>query len=163
MISFLDGGRPLSAFIERDIIEEIEARLYEYLRIPSPRPRLGGQPPPTLCGESSLNLERLRVAVSELERSVASIGEIPNGYPKHIHLVMKIISAVIPWYTRNLIRFGQQTTQTARAILEALGQIAVTQEELSALYRSMHAAAPQPQPSSSPRGIPENSFPIRQV
>jgi hypothetical protein len=153
----------MSAVTGRDAIGEIEARLYEYLRIPSPRPHLGGEPRPPLCGESNLDLERLRVAVSELERSVASIGEIPKGYPKHIDLVMRIISALIPWYTRNLTRFGQQTAQTVRVISEALGQIVVKQQELAALYRSMHAAGLQPQPSSSPCGIAENTLPVRQV
>lgn len=112
---------------------ELEARLYGYLKIPI-ADLLPAQPDsrPAAAGRADLvslsvrqrkALERLRQAVWELRQDAARIGRIPPGYPRHIDLVMRVISALLPWYTRNLVQFGQRTSQAFQVMAEVLEEV----------------------------------------
>lgn len=110
-----------------DDVRLLEARLYEYLRIPAAgldhevaewweaQSALSRRNPPGHPG-----LERLRHAVSELKQDAARIGTVPPGYPRHINLIMRAISALLPWYTRNLAQFGQRASHTVELLADVL-------------------------------------------
>lgn len=140
-----------------DAIHEVEARLYRYMKIPTADLWLGDGGPSQgsikrecsgIADRAALReearpsqgsvrqefggIERLRQAVWELRQDAAKIGKIPSGYPWHIDLVMRLISALLPWYTRNLVQFGQRTTHTVQALAEAVEELARRQQSLMA-------------------------------
>ncbi len=100
----------------------LEIKLLEYLRVPLAgltQPEPASEPRPGADGVVG-RAERLRQAVWELRQDAAAIGTIPSGYPRHIEFVMRAISALLPWYTRNLVRFGQRTAETVELIAETV-------------------------------------------
>lgn len=110
---------------------ELEQRLYRYLAIPAPGRTSAG--PLASCDVARRSLQdgradQLRGVIGQLERSARAIGGIPTGYPRHIALIMRLISAVLPWYTRSLVEFGQNTTQAAAAISKVLEEVIRRQE-----------------------------------
>lgn len=98
---------------------DIERRLLEELGIPTPR-----SPEPQSPDSEPDSIARLRGLVSRLEQDAAKIGQMPAGYPGHVTFVMKIISALLPWYTRNLIQFGNSSALTVRAMLDVVDDLA---------------------------------------
>lgn len=108
----------------------LEFKLLEHLRIPlAGLAPLGcdtegaASPPsalPARPGWEAERVERLRRAVWELRQDAAAIGTIPSGYPRHIEFIMQAVSALLPWYTRSLVRFGQKTVETVEAMTETI-------------------------------------------
>ena len=132
----------MSAEKNLDPVHELEARLYGYMRIPIAGLRLGDGAPKQSRGGLGCGIERLRQAVWELGRDAAKIGKIPSGYPRHIDLVMRVISVLLPWYTRNLVQFGRQTTHTVQALAEAVEELGRRQDSLMAEFDRRREAGP---------------------
>jgi len=65
---------------------------------------------------------------------------MPAGYPRHVTLVMRLISAALPWYTRPLVEFGQKSSQTLREVSQVLEELARHQESLAAEVAGMKEA-----------------------
>lgn len=98
---------------------EIEVRLCRYLRIPVFR----DNGPEGSSSRWPTKRARLMSAVEELERRAAAIGTIPFGYPRHIDLVMRVLSALLPWYTRNIVAFARQAVDTVRVLVDTLADL----------------------------------------
>lgn len=73
---------------------------------------------PTLL--SSDLLARLRASLSSLERAGATIGAIPQGYPLWATLIIRAVSALLPWYTRSLHAYSRASTEAIAATLALL-------------------------------------------
>jgi hypothetical protein len=121
----------MSAFSDEAKIRQLEFRLYRHLGVPVSQLETADVEPRPAQGAAEANLEQVRLAVRELRQRAASIGAIPAGYPRHIHLVMKVISALLPWYTRSLVQFGHQAVETAETLAEAITALARRRELLS--------------------------------
>ena len=65
---------------------------------------------------------------------------MPVGYPRHVGLVMRLISAALPWYTRPLVEFGQKSSQTLREVSQVLDELARRQESVAAEVAGMKEA-----------------------
>lgn len=64
-------------------------------------------------------LRHLGQLITELRRRAAVVGQIPRDYPGLVTLVMRTISALLPWYTRPLREFAATTTD-ALSVLSRL-------------------------------------------
>lgn len=100
-------------------IHGIESRLLQHLGIPEWR---GPSSVPETEVLARVQLGRLRILLDELRVCADQIGKIPDNYPRHVHIVMRIISALLPWYTRPLSQFGQKVSETLEAVASSLGQ-----------------------------------------
>jgi hypothetical protein len=128
--------------LERDVtsvsLRELEVRLYAHLRIPMlngpggccPRVRATASEP-RLAGPNTTSVRRLKSALSQLERDVSGIGAIPPDYPRHVDLVMRVISALLPWYSRSLVQFGRSASESIRAVSDALEELARAHQSLA--------------------------------
>ena len=127
-------------------IADLEARLYDYLGIPLPPP--GSAPVQTPAGplpaRMTAVLRELRREVFELQQESARIGKLPDRYPRHIVLIMKTISALLPWYTRPIAHFSQRAARTADAIARLLDEMLRNQEALAADIAALKQAASMP-------------------
>ena len=125
---------------------ELESRLYSYLAIPVPeRSNQAGRAAPATVGPAQrdphdFGLARLRFLVRELEQGASRIGRMPAGYPRHVTLIMRLISAALPWYTRPLVELGQKSSQTLREVSQVLEELARHQESLAAEVAGMKEA-----------------------
>ena len=109
-------------------IDELEARLSQYLGQPA-----SGMSRREASSISSVNyLIHVREALRALRQDAERVGQIPLNYPRHVDMVMKTISALLPWYTRSLSQFASRTTETLRIVIDALEDIAREQEKLGA-------------------------------
>ncbi len=59
-----------------------------------------------------------------LHQLAEQIGKLPANYPWHINLIMRVISALLPWYTRPLRDFGKSCADHAEAVAGSLAAIA---------------------------------------
>jgi hypothetical protein len=115
------------------LIRQLEERLAGYLGIRSQAPAFhGGECPrdavmqpvsPQRRQPAAAAFRRLRVSARTLQEDAARLGTIPEHYPWHVNLVMRLISALLPWYTRSLVQFGQRTAQTMHITIEVLEEI----------------------------------------
>ena len=131
-------------------IDQLESELYRFLGIPVEYlpPQDGGRCP-VLAGDlgtadrgSSSKVERidrLRQAISALREDAARIGSTPVGYPKHISLVIRTISALLPWYTRTLVQFGRQTVDTCQRIADELHEVRARQDAITGELEKLRA------------------------
>lgn len=141
-------------------VRDLEARLYRYLGIPAVA--VSGDdsfPDHYNPGQEYIRVERLRHVVWELRQKAAKIGKIPSGYPRHIDLVMRLISALLPWYTRSLVQFGRQTAEAVRVIAEAVEQLAQRQRLRSSEWNRLRAADPTFQSHAKNPGPAESRLP----
>jgi len=103
-------------------VSELELRLCRYLDLPVTGQREQRSVP---AGKAGLvDLAPLWQAVRDLELASAQIGKVPGGYPRHLDIVMRLISALLPWYTRPLAEFGRQTAKAVRQMAEILTEMA---------------------------------------
>ena len=123
----------------------LEERLYRQLGIPigvHPEVRRGWQAAQPDSIHVALN--SLRRELHELEREAARIGRLPKDYPRHVDLVMRAISAVLPWYTRPIVQFSRRTVVTAETTVRLLEEVLKRQEAFSAEIASLKKAASPP-------------------
>lgn len=123
-----------------ELAREIEERLCDVLGIPAEfrivvrEKSSGGDEAPARWrthpseGDKSLGmaspaLEHLRGALSELEYRASRIGQVPVGYPRHLNLIMRCISALLPWYTRSLRDFSCASVDTCRLLARQLEEV----------------------------------------
>jgi hypothetical protein len=106
---------------------ELERRLCQYLGVPGD----GEAARARATGVGATELAALWQAVRDLERACDRIGKLPVGYPWYLNVVMKVIAALLPWYTRPLVEFGRQTANTVRRITEVLVHIGPDREPRS--------------------------------
>ena len=127
-------------------LADLEARLYQHLNIPVPfrahhTPGSAADAPPDDIGKAA---RRLKHELFELQQEAGRIGKIPLRYPRHIVLVMKAISALLPWYTRPIVDFSQRTSRTAEAMATLLGELLREQELLARQLAEIRNAASPP-------------------
>jgi hypothetical protein len=70
---------------------------------------------------SSVLLARLRASLSGLSTAGGALGAIPEGYPLWANLIIRGVSALLPWYTRSLHAYARAVSETATvtaAVLE---------------------------------------------
>lgn len=65
----------------------------------------------------------LRKAIRDLEESASRVGELPTNYPLHLKPVMRVIHALLPWYTRPLRQHAENTVSVAHALRAVLEEI----------------------------------------
>ena len=106
-------------------ISQLEQNLQAHLGLPSQRgavvvrAKVNRQP-----------LLRVKRHLRTLRENAEQLGQLPAGYPLHVRVVMKTVAALLPWYTRSLRQFGQQTTQTIEEIAGSLEELVTQQESL---------------------------------
>ena len=71
-------------------------------------------------------------ALNELEAGAQAVGKIPQGYPRHVDWVMRILHALLPWYTRPLQKHAEHTVAVCRSVREVLTSVIATQHQLAA-------------------------------
>lgn len=60
-------------------------------------------------------LSELRVSIDALSLAASALGERPQGYPLWAELVIRAVSALLPWYTRSLKSYARAAASTAAA------------------------------------------------
>lgn len=75
---------------------------------------------------------RLHREVSELEEGALAVGEIPKGYPMPVDWVMRLIHALLPWYTRPLRKHAEHAVDCSRATRDLLAVVIARQQQLEA-------------------------------
>ena len=106
-------------------IDAIEAGLRHALGHPprgaGRKQRLEREESPRDALFSSALIEQLRASVGAMSAAGAALGAVPAGYPLWATLVIRSVSALLPWYTRSLRAFARavsDTAVTAAAVIE---------------------------------------------
>jgi hypothetical protein len=73
----------------------------------------------------------LRKAIRDLEQSAGKVGELPANYPIHLNPVMRVLHALLPWYTRPMQQHAAHTVAVARAIEAVLEDMETRAREAS--------------------------------
>lgn len=116
---------------ERPAAQELELRLYRYLGIPVIQPDPQRQQVDRRFDFAAVNtIRELRRELFELRREASQIGRIPLEYPAHIVVVMKFISALIPWYTRPLVNFARRASRISDITAQLLDEVVKSHESL---------------------------------
>lgn len=127
-------------------LADLEARLYRHLNIPVPvrTPQSLKTAADALPADGiGRAARRLKRELFELQQEAGRIGKIPVHYPRHIVLIMRAISALLPWYTRPIAEFSHRTSRTAEAISSLLDELLSEQELLAReLAEIRNTAAP---------------------
>lgn len=100
-----------------ELLEQIRHKLH----IPQPEDADAHEPGRALAIPEARH--ELRKAIRDLEQSAAAVGMLPANYPMHLRPVMRVIHALLPWYTRPLQQHAANTVAVARAleaVLESL-------------------------------------------
>lgn len=119
------AGRQDPKLVSEVDIAQLEQNLQAHLGLPRPggaaavRVKVSRQP-----------LLRVKRQIRTLRENAEQLGQLPVGYPFHVHAIMKIVSALLPWYTRSIRQFGMQTTQTIEEIAASLEELVKQQESL---------------------------------
>lgn len=78
---------------------------------------------------STHDLEGLYHLLNDLRHESEQVGKIPVGYPRHVDIVMRILHALLPWYTRPLERFSVISARTTSEITEQVAQLIREQQQ----------------------------------
>lgn len=109
----------------QDDVFELEQNLLRHLGVQFQG--LARLEPPVPAGANCELLQltsKLRESCAELCRITASVGSIPVGYPWHLNLIMRAISALLPWYTRPIRESVAKTAECMVLMAEVLTTIA---------------------------------------
>jgi hypothetical protein len=118
-------------------VQELKRVVFEELRLPEPGTGLGGDrraarrewlTPEDLAVEAAV--VRCREQAETLQRLAERVGTVPGGYPRHVDWVMRVIAALLPWYTRPLRQFCEEGAEQARRVSEALERMHRLQIEM---------------------------------
>lgn len=111
--------------------QDLEGRLNRYLGIPTVQP---GHHPSGVDERFELvtigAIRELRRELFELRREASEIGKIPRDYPAHIVVIMKVISAFLPWYTRPLLNFARRAARISDIMAKVLEEVLSSHELL---------------------------------
>jgi hypothetical protein len=120
--------------VRKGALREIEAKLHAHLGIPSPAGP--GSTEETSRDLSDLMLD-LQAEVAALHREAGRIGAIPENYPRRVTWVMRVISALLPWYTRPLVNFSRSAVSSLETTAHVLEQVMIRQEALAEEIRNL--------------------------
>jgi len=105
-------------------LSDIERSLRSQLGLPEPRTN------GTRVERPSHDLEGLYRLLIDLRHEAELVGKIPVGYPRYVHVVMRVIHALLPWYTRPIERFSGIASRTVSELTEQVAQL-IREQELS--------------------------------
>lgn len=97
----------------------------------------GLPPAPGAATSGDETWHRLRRAIRDLEQGAMLVGELPRHYPMHLNLVMRVIHALLPWYTRPLRQHAEHAVAVAKAMEAILERL-----EAEARERPVNLARP---------------------
>ncbi|MBL8296273.1 MAG: hypothetical protein JNN08_30800 [Bryobacterales bacterium] len=103
-------------------LNDIERSLRSQLGLPEPRPSGARVERPTH------DLEGLYRLLIDLRHEAELVGKIPVGYPRYVDVVMRVIHALLPWYTRPIERFSGIASRTVSELTEQVAQLIREQE-----------------------------------
>jgi hypothetical protein len=103
-------------------LSDIERSLRSQLGLPEPRPNGARVERPTH------DLEGLYRLLIDLRHEAELVGKIPVGYPRYVDIVMRVIHALLPWYTRPIERFSGIASRTVSELTEQVAQLIREQE-----------------------------------
>ena len=132
-------------------IEELEKRLKTRIGMPPSAEETGASLVADFLMSARIHIGDCRGIVQDLRVHANRVGTIPNSYPRHLDLIMKAISALIPWYTRPLQQFAQRTTETTEVLLQSIVDLADVQAHLAAQLQSWERQVNRPPGNSSSR------------
>jgi hypothetical protein len=112
-------------------LNEIERSVREQLRLPEPRRK------ETRVERSTHDLEGLYRLLIDLRHEAELVGKIPAGYPRHVDVVMRVIHALLPWYTRPLMNFSGLAARTVSELTEQVAQLVREQQESQRRIRDL--------------------------
>ena len=119
-------------------MHEMEFKLHAFLGIPF-SPRGGESAVPRLPGDLSDLVLDVKSELAALRRESDRIGKIPENYPRHITWLMRLISALLPWYTRPLVNFSRRTSATAELMSDLLDAVLHRQNALDEEIRALRS------------------------
>jgi hypothetical protein len=125
--------------------EELENRLLCALGMPGST-AWGRGAPSAAANLKGVDLRKLNKLILELQRDATLIGTIPQNYPRHIDLMMKGVSALLPWYTRPLREHGKKTSRAIAALAEVVNQLVLRQQEFEESVRNRPQNATEGRP-----------------
>ena len=100
-----------------------------------------GLPEPKWLAEraerSTHDLEGLYRLLYDLRHESEQVGKIPVGYPRHVDIVMRVLHALLPWYTRPLERFSAVSARTTSELTEQVAQLIREQQQSQRRIREL--------------------------
>jgi|GEM_PF-2195133 len=98
-------------------IDAIESALSRALGHPRREPLPVRQPGPSEPSPeqlfSSPLLDQLKASIERLSAAGGRLGAMPEGYPLWASLIIRGISALLPWYTRSLHDYAREVSAMA--------------------------------------------------
>ena len=94
----------------------------------------------TAAFRDSADWRELERCVRELRSAADAVGVKPVGYPLPVDLTMRIVGALLPWYTRPLRAQAESCVALAAAVETVLGRMAHRQEDLEQRLRRLEEA-----------------------
>lgn len=122
----------ISTRFDEPATRDLEVKLYRYLGIPVGQPSGRSQAIDRRFESAAGSaIRELRRELFELRREASQIGRIPVEYPAHIVVVMKVISALLPWYTRPLVNFARRAARVSDLTAQLLDEVVKSHEQLA--------------------------------
>src|SRR5438309_2395631 len=101
----LDEPQRMNAMQRAELLRVIEQNLG--------LPRSDPQKPEFQNADSRRLFATLRIRNEELRQAAKMVGIPPEGYPLHARIVIRIVSALLSWYTRPLRRWAELAAETS--------------------------------------------------
>jgi len=95
-------------------------------------------------GEVRQQLVTIEAHKLHLRALADQIGQMPTDYPWHITLIMRAISALLPWYTRPLREFGSGCASYFESVAASLNAIARHVEHIETETKQVRQGARWP-------------------
>lgn len=132
--------------------EDLLSLTRKELAIPANHPTTTSGSTPASLTEMPVTQEwrHLYRALNELEAGASNVGQVPHGYPMHVDWIMRILHALLPWYTRPLQKHAEHTVAVCRSVREVLAGVLSTQQQLAARIEHLE----RQHPNSSHPGAP---------
>lgn len=106
-----------------ELLEQIRYKL----QIPQAGDAMAASPKSSVANNEAWH--GLRKAIRDLERSAEEVGKLPANYPMHLNAVMRVLHALLPWYTRPMQQHAAHTVAVARAIEAVLEDMETRAQE----------------------------------
>lgn len=113
---------------------DIEVHLRRALGLPPIAPFEGGSASVARSKAFTTHpdFDRLRQALVELRHRTAAVGSLPQGYPRYVDIVIRGISALLPWYTRTIRHQAESAEHVSFALFDAITLVGQRVDELAA-------------------------------